>query len=148
MASIPSCFTREELVSLWRPDIPIAKRTRKQIFSLKLWCPKNKRKSSLYAKPNSKCKPKKNNCCGSILALLNARSINKKETQIYSLLKDNDIDFCALTETWCHDKSAVNYSLLTPPGYSHVPTPRTARPGGGIALIHRDSCRVKKERSK
>ena len=76
--------------------------------------------------------------------LLNTRSINEKESSIYELFTDNQLDFLAFTETWCTDKSSVSLGLIQPPGYSVIHLPRHDRHGGGVGLIYPDSYKAKR----
>ena len=97
--------------------------------------------------PPKQNSPSKANAHGTKCALLNPRSINNKESSIHELITDNDLDLCALTETWCHENSIVSLKLICPDGYSVKQTPRATR-GGGVALLHRDSYKVVLERSR
>jgi hypothetical protein len=59
-------------------------------------------------------------CDGTKCALLNSRSINNKEHLIYELIADFDLDFLAITETWCD--FTVCLELIKPLGILYPPT--------------------------
>lgn len=48
------------------------------------------------------------------------------------------MDFMFLTETWQKDREAVHLNELCSAGCSVIGTPRTARRGGGLAVVYRD----------
>ena len=54
------------------------------------------------------------------------------------------IEFLALAETWCTDKSSVSLGIIQPPWYSVIHLPRHDRRGGGIGLIYRDSYKAQR----
>ena len=129
-------LSRDQLIRIrdqTKPQ-PLARSVRKTLFKYNLWCPSSKRTLSLKSAGKTTTSPVSKG------GLLNARSINGKEHSIYELIVDNSLDFLALTETWCSEKSSVSLGLITPPGYSIQLTNRVSR-GGGVALIHRDSYR-------
>jgi len=77
------------------------------------------------------------------LALVNARSLNKRTNVIGHHIITYNLDLIAVTETWlnadCGDGDLLN---ICPAGYSAVHSARLGKRGGGLALIHRDSIRV------
>jgi hypothetical protein len=77
------------------------------------------------------------------LALVNARSLNKRTNVISHHLITYNLDLLAATETWLSAESG-NSDLLNvcPAGYSAVHTARLGKRGGGVALIHPDCIRV------
>src|SRR6267154_1394597 len=84
------------------------------------------------------------------MGLVNARSMVNKTALIHDVIKDNRLDFLAVTETWVYnDSPEVHKKDAAPPGYSivhaHRDTSRSTgkRQGGGIAFIHREDLRVK-----
>lgn len=85
------------------------------------------------------------------LLLLNVRSIcnsgiKNKPVLINDYITDHQLDIIALTETWIKPTTCGStLAAITPPGYSldHVPRPGGGR-GGGVALIYRDSFKVKR----
>jgi hypothetical protein len=87
-------------------------------------------------------KKEKVNPNGVRFGLLNSRSINNKENLIFELILDYDLDFLAITETWCSKDSSVSLSMISPPGFSVLHTPRDGR-GGGLALVFKDIFKVK-----
>lgn len=68
---------------------------------------------------------------------------NKADT-ICDLIIDNEFDLLALTETWLSgtDQDGPIVNALLPKGYSIKQVSRKQR-GGGVALIHRDTVKVK-----
>ena len=142
MSQLPrTVYSRDSLLRL-NNNVKLSRHTRKICFSLKLWCPKRFRLARL--KPNSK-RPQTSD--GVKCGLLNPRSINEKEAQICLLIQEYDLDILALTETWCHDKSAVSLKAVSPRGFSIIQVPRGSR-GGGVGLIHRDSYSAKPDKCK
>ena len=76
---------------------------------------------------------------------LNARSVGNKAEAISSMIKDEKIDICCITETWLHkgDTDTVTIGQLSPAGYSLIHEPRVKR-GGGVAVLCKDSLRINK----
>ena len=59
-----------------------------------------------------------------LLALLNIRSIRNKSASFLEVIKDNNADLIAVTETWLRPEDTEGFiSSITPPGYkfTHVP---------------------------
>jgi exonuclease III len=78
-------------------------------------------------------------CC------INARSVKNKADQVTEYMLDQDADLCAITETWL-SKSDFDKTVranLTPTGYSLIDVPRAAGRGGGVAVVHKASLKVK-----
>ena len=99
---------------------------------INIWCPKAQR---LILKPRVSIK---RSFQGVNCGLLNARSVNEKESSIYELITDNRLDICAITETWLKNvKSSDSLGQLTPPGYTITHLPRPANRTGEIG---RASC--------
>ena len=74
---------------------------------------------------------------------LNARSVNNKSQQIAEHITDEQIDLCAVTETWLTSESnRVTLGNLTPEGYTLMHVPRKDKKGGGVAIICRSSLKV------
>ncbi|XP_063966680.1 uncharacterized protein LOC135156863 [Lytechinus pictus] len=65
----------------------------------------------------------------------NLRSMTNKFDELEVFLRDNDIDVCAVTESWL-TSDTVEY--LSVQGYSHFSKCRTRRRGGGVSLIIKD----------
>ena len=129
--------SRDELLKV-RGNEHISRSVRKTLFKNNIWCPKSSR---LISKPRVSTKRSFQGAKG---GLLNTRSINEKESSICELITDNQLDFLALTETWCTDKSSVSLGLIQPPGYSVIHLPRHDCRGGGVGLIYRDSYKAKR----
>ena len=83
---------------------------------------------------------------------INARSVRNKADEIASLIIDEDVDICAITETWLSansdTKDKVVLGNLIPPGFKllHVPRSKTRNKasGGGVAVIYREHLKIKK----
>ncbi|XP_034053520.1 uncharacterized protein LOC117533727 isoform X3 [Gymnodraco acuticeps] len=69
-------------------------------------------------------------------ALLNTRSINNKSNILNKFIKDNNLDFLYLTETWQKPQDFFLLNEITPAGFTYIDKPRPLR-GGGIAAIIR-----------
>ena len=130
-------YSRDELLK-FQGNKHISRSVRKTLFKYSIWCPVSRR---LILKPRVSIKRSFQGAKG---GLLNTRSINEKETSIYELITDKQLDYLALTETWCTDKSSVSLGLIQPPGYSIIHFPRHDRRGGGVGLIYRDSYEAKR----
>ena len=77
-------------------------------------------------------------------ALANCRSVRNKTSAIVDHLDEFCLDMLALTETWLNESDLAIINQLTPPGYTFHHKPRAdGRKGGGVALICRDSFKVK-----
>ena len=94
-----------------------------------------------------------NECWAPCFGLLNVRSAVHKAALIHDVIFDHSMDLLALTETFIvnDDPDAIKLDPA-PPGYSILHTHRSnatrLNRGGGIALIHRDSLRVRHRRDK
>ena len=84
------------------------------------------------------------------LGLINAHSIVNKTALIHDLINDFKLDMLAVTETWVYEHSPdVHKHEAAPEGFNIVHAHRTPKigtataHGGGVALIHRDTIRVK-----
>lgn len=141
----------------------IKRKVRKNIFNLSLWKPaspikeitvRTTERHGVVPRVNNNIKrhlaPLTGVCevspCevkGKLLSLccLNARSVNNKSLSVAELLKDNNYDILALTETWAGtntDQQAWGEIVL--PGYEYHQIPRqTGRRGGGVAVVYRSS---------
>ena len=80
------------------------------------------------------------------MGLLNARSACHKAALIHDVIADYKLEILLLTETWIPSDAPDAAKLdVAPSGYSDVYRHRAAsteRPGGGLAVIHRDSFRA------
>ena len=80
---------------------------------------------------------------------LNCRSTNKKDTIIGQYLREEDISFALLTETWFSDNKQHQYetSDLNQNGYKISTANRKEKVGGGIALTCKDKINMLKIKS-
>ena len=83
---------------------------------------------------------------------INARSIVRRGSLISDMITTHDLDVLAVAETWIREDDPDAIKLdSSPSGYGvvHVPRPsRTNRSrGGGLCVIHRESIRVKPQRT-
>ena len=69
----------------------------------------------------------------------NAQSLRNKTSVLHDYLCHNDIDICAITESWFKTKDTVARAECTPPGYTIKNHSRSGRAGGGIALIYKST---------
>ena len=115
-------ISRDQLIQIRdnSKSLSVPRSTRKTLFKYNLWCPLSKRTVGISPKTTKNYSISKG-------ALLNSRSINGKEDSIHELITDNNLDFLALTETWCTDKSSVSLGFITPPGYTIQHTNRESR---------------------
>ncbi|XP_010774485.1 uncharacterized protein [Notothenia coriiceps] len=70
-------------------------------------------------------------------ALLNTRSIHNKSHILNEFIKDNNLDFLYLTETWQKPLDYFSLNQITPAGFTYIDKPRPQGQGGGIAAIIR-----------
>jgi len=70
------------------------------------------------------------------LSLINCQSVRNKTNEVIDHIIDNNIDICALTETWLKpgDEDSPTIAQLTPTGYSFLHIPRISR-GGGVGIL-------------
>ena len=80
------------------------------------------------------------------LCCFNARAVSKKTSAIANFIISNNIDMCAITETWLpnHILLALLNELL-PYGFIFVHEPRSARRGDGLEIIFKENITVKKQ---
>ena len=78
-------------------------------------------------------------------AMLNARSLRHKGAIIQDLITDQCLDLLVVSETWIYDDDpdAIK-SCCLPPEYSILHECRTIGPGGGQAVIYKDTLKLKK----
>lgn len=75
-------------------------------------------------------------------ALYNVRSITNKGLLINDLIRDQNLDYLGLVETWQQQNDFLRLKSATPPGFAYLSKPRTSGKGGGLALIYRESLKV------
>ena len=74
------------------------------------------------------------------LTTINTRSIWNKIDQFQHYLLKNNIDICAVTETWLKEDDEYELHEIPPPGFKIISKPRSdGRQGGGIALIYKEN---------
>jgi hypothetical protein len=78
-------------------------------------------------------------------ALINARSVCNKATEINDYITDRNLDVLYITETWLKGNERDNVVLaeLLPPNFDIIQKARRQGRGGGVALIHRKDISVK-----
>ena len=77
---------------------------------------------------------------------INIRSLNKNFEKLreYLSLVKRDFSVVALTETWCNDEKAAQYSLLQLPNYTPIHQIRNnGQRGGGVLSYVRNSLNFK-----
>ena len=77
------------------------------------------------------------------LAHINARSITNKSSPIQHYLHDQEVDICAIAETWVKTNNQTAPKEILPPGYNIITKPRPdGRCGGGLAIVYKSSISV------
>ena len=77
---------------------------------------------------------------------MNARSVCNKTFDVNEFITDNDLDACAITETWLKGGKMDDVVLaeMLPTGFSILHCPRLSR-GGGVALVFKQCLHVVKK---
>jgi len=86
------------------------------------------------------------------LGFINARSIVRRGPLICDMIVSHDLDVLAVAETWIRDDDPCAIKRdSAPSGYDIVHVPRQSHAGrsrgGGLCVIHRESVRVKPQRT-
>jgi len=153
--------TREQLLEC-RQAAPAAipHRTRKVLFTFRLWRP---RSVSVHAhlsrhnwgvtkvKVNTQKQQSRLHARQIRLATLNAFSVRNKSAPLSVALTDNDLDVFMLTESWHKQQDDLAVRMVCPPGYKSVDAPRSnsavgrrKQRGGGIVLLHKEGIAAKR----
>ena len=69
---------------------------------------------------------------------INARSVCNKLNDLHQYINLNNINLCAITETWIREQDDITEKELAPHGYKCISFPHRECMGGGTALIYRD----------
>ena len=149
-------YAREELLSLRRNEVKLARPARKAIFSHGLWLTRQER----TARRLRECKQevavgRKLIAAQSVtrpsvkFGLLNAQSIGNKFVDVTSLIGENSYDVFLLTETWHTASEDTALRRCVPDGFVCIDQPRlpknTAKPNhGGVAAVVSDRFRCKR----
>ena len=75
-------------------------------------------------------------------ALLNCHSIVNKIQDLHIELCTNNINFCALTETWIKDDDMLTPKRVCPKGYDSILIPRSDKAGGELAVAYKEDLNV------
>lgn len=79
------------------------------------------------------------------LALWNAQSLKQKINLIKDFKLENNLDLIFITESWLKNEDVVEIGQLLDNGtYKFLHTPRSGRPGGGVACLANASLKIKK----
>ena len=70
---------------------------------------------------------------------MNCRSIINKSADLKGEISNNNIDLCALTETWIREDGTITPLELCPPGYRSISIPQQNRQGGAVAIVYRNT---------
>ena len=70
------------------------------------------------------------------LEQVNARSICNKIESFHQHISEQEVDICAVTETWLRNEDDLAIRQIPPEGYKVLSYLRQGRTGGGIALVH------------
>ena len=74
---------------------------------------------------------------------VNAWSIGNEIGPFQHYLQDEEIDLCAVTETWLKPDDMVPPREITPPGYDILSQPSSdGRQGGGFALVYNSLLKI------
>ena len=87
-------YSRDELLK-FQGNKHISRSVRKTLFKYSIWCPESRR---LILKPRVSIRSFQ----GAKGGLLNTRSINEKESSIYELITDNQLDFFSIDRNLVH----------------------------------------------
>ena len=68
-------------------------------------------------------------------ALINARSVGNKSSQVLDLIMENNLDIFVIMETWLFSGEQAKLNMITPEGYVSFSKPRDERKGGGGITI-------------
>ena len=74
---------------------------------------------------------------------INCQLVVKKSADLKLDIADNNLDMCALMETWIKEDDSITPLQLCPPGYKAISVSRTNKVGGGLALVFHDNLDVK-----
>ena len=75
--------------------------------------------------------------------LLNTRSAVSKAALLHDVISDNHLDVLCVTETWIPADAPNAVKLdIAPPHYQVIHRHRIGKPGGGVAVIHRETVRA------
>ena len=141
-------YTKDQLTAIrdgLHHNVP--RSTRKRLFRLHLWRPRTTQLKEDHS-PSFTHKnraPRKDVLNSNVrsqklkVGLLNPRSSNKKGESICDFIVSQNLDICAITETWLCDNSPSSLGVITPNGYASHHVPRSNRKGGGVAIVYRQS---------
>jgi len=154
-------YTREQLLEC-RQAAPAAipRRTRKVLFTFRLWRPRSVRVHAHLSRRNADLTKVKVNAQEQQsrlharqlrLATLNAFSVRNKSAALSAALTDHDLDVFLLTESWHEQQDDLAVRMVCPPGYKSVDAPRSSsavgrrkQRGGGIVLLHKEGIAAKR----
>ena len=156
-------YSREDLLS-WRPAAPtITRRTRKLLFTLRLWRPRRAR--GVHTCTTRRHAPMPDSSGVPVLGLrrlfpreltlgcLNACSIRRKSAVLTDVLSTYDLDVFAVTESWHKTADDLSVRMMRPAGYSSLDAPRFSsavglrkQRGGGLVLLHKEGLSAKRLR--
>ena len=78
-----------------------------------------------------------------VFGCINLQSLCNKSALFSHTIEEEQIDVCALTETWLKRDDKVIRNCATPVGYTLLDTPRNNRRGGGVGVLCKDSLKPK-----
>ena len=78
------------------------------------------------------------------LSSVNARSIHNKTNSFQHYITENNINLCAITETWIKETDDINLTKEIPPmGNNIISHPhKTGKQGGGLELTYRNTIKL------
>ena len=75
-------------------------------------------------------------------ALINCRLAVNKTQDIQFELVNNNLDLCALIETWMKEGDTITSTRLCPHGYKSLSIPRHDKVGGDIAIVYKSKFKI------
>src|SRR6218665_2065495 len=152
-------YTSSQLRSLNHLGLVIPRRTRKELFRLRLWRPARYR---VFPAPSRPTAPpvavaavgSGGGLCGLKLATWNVQSLGNKFLDVANTIVAHDLDILVVTESWHSSSADVPVLRAAPPGYSFCDLPREAEETeeaggpapqnhGGIVVYFKSIYRVK-----
>ena len=78
------------------------------------------------------------------LCCLNCRSVNHRTLAVFDFIISNNIDACALTETWLSNQTSPAIPTeLTPDGFKFLNQPRIGKKGSELGITYKKNLDIK-----
>ena len=122
-----------------QPTSRLCRNVRKRLFSIGIWSPR-------YKHVNSDVKQSFDHSVTVRKGVMNCQSIGGKLDIVFDHVKENQLDFVALTETWLSNEDSKNKHVIDQfiaHGYTLHHSPRTSgRRGGGVGILVNNAIKV------